>query len=220
MGSVLTTDELRGIVAPLLRAHGLRSAMLFGSYARGSAREDSDIDIVVDGGPSFRPLSVYALGEDLREATGKRVDVFEASELDDGPFRDRVMSEAVPLWPAGAAGGSPGEQEEGTMEEARGKGDVRPDLRDDGERPGTGVHAPMRLSAESFDRFADILGEPPSPGFEALRGGGDEVGPLTDCRAGAAGGPRHQSAARPRQSERAWRSLATTTAGSGSSSTQ
>ena len=85
---------LCGIIAPLVRKHGLRAAFLFGSYARGEARPGSDIDLLVDGGASFRPLSVYALGEDVRDATGKDVDV---SELEEGPFRSRVLKEAVEL---------------------------------------------------------------------------------------------------------------------------
>ena len=97
MGTTLTAGELSAIVSPLLHKHGLRAASLFGSYARGEAREASDIDLLVDGGPSFRPLSVYALGEEVRELTGKDVDVFELSELESGPFRDRVLREAVPL---------------------------------------------------------------------------------------------------------------------------
>lgn len=97
MRETLTIEELRAIVAPLVVRHGLRAALLFGSYARGEAREDSDIDLLVDGGDSFRPLSVYALGEEVRGATGKGVDVLELSELEDGPFRDRVLREAVAL---------------------------------------------------------------------------------------------------------------------------
>ena len=97
MGDVFTIEDLKRIVRPMLDARGLRSATLFGSYARGTARPDSDIDILVDGGAAFRPLSVYAFGEDLREATGKRVDVFEVSELEDGPFRDMVLAEGVAL---------------------------------------------------------------------------------------------------------------------------
>lgn len=82
---------------PMLDARGLRSATLFGSCARGEARPDSDIDILIDGGGASGPLSVHAIGEDLREATGKRVDVLEVSELDDGPFRDGVLEEGVTL---------------------------------------------------------------------------------------------------------------------------
>ena len=80
-----------------MEARGLRRALLFGSYARGEAGPDSDIDLIVDGGEGFRPLSVYALGEDVREATGKRVDVFELSEIGEGRFRDSALGEAVAL---------------------------------------------------------------------------------------------------------------------------
>ena len=97
MGDILTLSELRRIVPPLVEARGLRRALLFGSYARGEAGPDSDIDLIVDGGEGFRPLSVYALGEDVREATGKRVDVFELSEIGESRFRDSALGEAVAL---------------------------------------------------------------------------------------------------------------------------
>lgn len=94
---VYSTDEIRSFVRPLIARYGLSAASLFGSYARGEANPSSDIDIVVDGGPTFRALDVYAFGEDLRSATGKDVDVFERSELSSGPFRDAVLREAVLL---------------------------------------------------------------------------------------------------------------------------
>ena len=97
MGKVLSPAELRSIIVPLLSRHGLDRAFLFGSYARGEATERSDIDLLVDLGGRPARLSVYALGEDVREVTGKRVDVFELSELSDGPFKNAVLSEAIAL---------------------------------------------------------------------------------------------------------------------------
>lgn len=75
----------------------MRRASVFGSYARGEADEDSDIDVLLDGGESFRPINVFAVAEDLYEMSGKDVDVYELSELDAGPFRDTVLREAVAL---------------------------------------------------------------------------------------------------------------------------
>ena len=97
MNEPLSKSDLREIVLPLLRRHGLKAALLFGSYARGEATANSDIDLLVERGDSARPLSVYALGEDVREATGKRVDVFDITELSEGPFKKTVLSEAVAL---------------------------------------------------------------------------------------------------------------------------
>ena len=95
--ALYTIEGLRALVRPLVARHGLQGASLFGSYARQEAGPDSDIDILVDGGPSFRALDVYAFGEDVRQLTGKDVDVFERSELDAGPFRDAVTREAIEL---------------------------------------------------------------------------------------------------------------------------
>ena len=97
MSEPLSKSDLREIVLPLLRKHGLKTALLFGSYARDEATADSDIDLLIERGNSARPLSVYALGEDVREATGKRVDVFDLTELNEGPFKQAVLSEAVEL---------------------------------------------------------------------------------------------------------------------------
>ena len=94
---VYSLNELRAMITSLAKKHGLKKASLFGSYARGEATPSSDIDVLVDGGQDFQPLSVFALAEDLRELSGKEVDVFELSELDEGPFRDTILREAVAL---------------------------------------------------------------------------------------------------------------------------
>lgn len=85
------------MVVPLLEKYDMRSASLFGSYARNEADENSDIDLLLEGNPGFRPLNVFRVAEDLFRLSGKRVDVFEISELDEGEFRDRVLREAIRL---------------------------------------------------------------------------------------------------------------------------
>ena len=97
MASTLSIDDLRSVVLPLLKQYGLKRAFLFGSYARGEASDNSDIDLIVERGADSRRLSVYALGEDVREATGKRVDIFDMSELNEGPFKSAVTNEAIAL---------------------------------------------------------------------------------------------------------------------------
>ena len=85
---LLTTDQIRSWVIPLLEKYNMCSASLFGSY---------DIDILLVGNPGFRPLNVFGVAEDLHRLSGKKVDVFELSELDAGPFRDAVLRDAVLL---------------------------------------------------------------------------------------------------------------------------
>jgi predicted nucleotidyltransferase len=47
---------------------------LFGSWARGDAREDSDVDILVEVDASIG-LGFVDLGEQLERALGRRVDL-------------------------------------------------------------------------------------------------------------------------------------------------
>lgn len=41
-----TIQELKNIITPIAQAHGVKSVSLFGSYSRGVATTDSDVDLV------------------------------------------------------------------------------------------------------------------------------------------------------------------------------
>lgn len=81
---MLTMLEIEASVRELLARYHAEYVLLFGSYARGDATEDSDVDVVVFGGPHFKRTKFFAFAEDLCELLGKNVDVFEISEVDEG----------------------------------------------------------------------------------------------------------------------------------------
>ena len=56
-----TIDEIREIVAALAARYGADRIYLFGSYARGDANKDSDIDLRIDKG-AIRGLQMGGLG--------------------------------------------------------------------------------------------------------------------------------------------------------------
>lgn len=47
--NVMTMNELESVIRALLHKYHAEYALLFGSYARGEATADSDIDVVVFG---------------------------------------------------------------------------------------------------------------------------------------------------------------------------
>ena len=51
---VYSIDEIREIVAPIAKQHGVDKVFLFGSYARGEADAQSDLDFLIFGGDGFR----------------------------------------------------------------------------------------------------------------------------------------------------------------------
>jgi len=96
----MTLDELgkdkRAAILAMAARHGVRRVRVFGSFARGDATEDSDVDLLIEPGPRTPPWFPGGLLVDLEEALGRRVEVAEESTLDP-LIRDRVLHEAIPL---------------------------------------------------------------------------------------------------------------------------
>ena len=81
--SVLTVDAIKSRLFPVFANYNVKSAFVFGSYAKGSATEKSDIDLIVDS--KLRGLRFFALQEDIREALGqKEVDLFDVTHVEKG----------------------------------------------------------------------------------------------------------------------------------------
>ena len=81
------------ILAAALR-HGVTSIKVFGSVARGDARDDSDVDFLVEVGPQHSAFFHGGLVADLEDVLGRRVDVVEPDGLHH-LLKDRILREAV-----------------------------------------------------------------------------------------------------------------------------
>lgn len=76
--------------------HGAYNVRVFGSFARGEAGPQSDLDLLISVGPKTTPWFPGGLVADLEQLLDRRVDVLTENGL--SPLiRDRVLSEAVPL---------------------------------------------------------------------------------------------------------------------------
>lgn len=87
----LAQDDL----APICRRHGIRRLSLFGSVRAGTARPDSDVDLLVEFEPGRLPglLGISAIEIELGEMLGKKVDLRTAADLSPH-FRDEVLGKA------------------------------------------------------------------------------------------------------------------------------
>ena len=93
-----TLPEIQNAIKSLLFKYRAEYALLFGSYARGEATEDSDVDIVVFGGDNFKKTNIFAFAEDLRQILGKNVDAFEICEIDkSSSFYESVIKEGIKI---------------------------------------------------------------------------------------------------------------------------
>ena len=94
--TIYTMEKIKDLVKPIANKYNVQSIYLFGSYARGEADENSDLDFLVFGGESFKLTNIFALAEDLRAAFQRQVDVFEISEINiDSDFYLNIMNERL-----------------------------------------------------------------------------------------------------------------------------
>ena len=93
-----TVDEIKEIVAALAARYGADRIYLFGSYARGDANQDSDIDLRIDKG-SIRGLQMGGLAADLEDALGIPVDLVPTGSLD-SKFLSSISDDEVLLYEA------------------------------------------------------------------------------------------------------------------------
>lgn len=93
---ILTLSEIKTKTSPIISKYHIQALYLFGSYARGDATPESDLDFLVVGGEAFRPVMVLAVGEELREVFVCDVDVYEIREVEVGSeLYRRIMREKV-----------------------------------------------------------------------------------------------------------------------------
>ena len=69
---------------------------VFGSFARGTARPDSDLDLVVELESGRTLLDLVGLKQELEACAGRSVDVVTEASLHPA-IRDRVLGDAVAL---------------------------------------------------------------------------------------------------------------------------
>lgn len=76
---IYTPEQIKQILTPVFREHNVRKAILFGSYGKGNARKQSDVDILVDSG--LKGLAFFGLLEDVVNSLDKYVDLLDVSEI-------------------------------------------------------------------------------------------------------------------------------------------
>ncbi len=95
-----TIPEIQKKVAPIARKHDLLRVFLFGSYARGEADADSDVDFVIDPGYA-RGIELVRILRDLRQTFEKnRVDMITVDALRESEdfFSDEVEKNEVLIY--------------------------------------------------------------------------------------------------------------------------
>ena len=94
---VYTIDEIRAIASPIAREHGVAAMYLFGSYARGEATPESDLDFRIDKGQVCNLIKLGGLLNDLEDGFQKHLDVL-TTQMVSPQFLARIQPEEVLIY--------------------------------------------------------------------------------------------------------------------------
>lgn len=96
--ALLNVKFIKKVVNPVLaNFKEVRCAFLFGSYARGEATIDSDVDILIVA--DTMGLRFYSLAAELEKVLGKRVDLLSHRQITDNEeFLARLLKEGIKIY--------------------------------------------------------------------------------------------------------------------------
>ncbi len=86
----------RDVILRIAARHGARDVRVFGSFVRGEATEQSDLDLLVRMERDRSLLDRIGMIHDLEDLLGRKVDVVNEQALHH-TLRDRILQEVVAL---------------------------------------------------------------------------------------------------------------------------
>ena len=92
-----TVSSIKDIVSPIAKEYGIKKVFLFGSYAKGTATEESDVDLLIDAGRRMTFITLSGLGQDVCESLKLPVDIVTVNSLDED-FKDSIRESEVLLY--------------------------------------------------------------------------------------------------------------------------
>ena len=94
---IYTIEEIEDIAIPIIKEYGVVRLSIFGSYARGEANDESDIDFLIDKGELRGLIQYNALIRKLEEAFNCHIDLITMG-VSDRDFLKRIQKEELVIY--------------------------------------------------------------------------------------------------------------------------
>ena len=94
---IYTIEEIENIAIPIIKEYGVVRLSIFGSYARGEADDDSDIDFLIDKGELRGLIQYNALIRKLEEAFNCHIDLITMG-VSDRDFLKKIQREELVIY--------------------------------------------------------------------------------------------------------------------------
>lgn len=92
-----SVEELRRIISPIAETHGVKSVSLFGSFSRGTATAESDVDLKIEKGQLRSLFQLCGFRLAVEDALHMPVDLV-TSEASDREFLRIIEKDEVLLY--------------------------------------------------------------------------------------------------------------------------
>jgi uncharacterized protein len=83
-------------IKKVLKKNGIKRAAVFGSYARGEEKKNSDIDLLVELGENASLFDLVDLESELKKTTGKKIDAITYNSIHH-LLKDSILSNQIPV---------------------------------------------------------------------------------------------------------------------------
>ena len=94
---ILKKEQIKDICIAVFEKYEIEYCYLFGSYAKGKATENSDVDLLI--ATPISGMKFYDLVEALREALHKKVDVLNREQLNDNPeLMHEILKDGIKIY--------------------------------------------------------------------------------------------------------------------------
>lgn len=94
---ILRFETIASVCNEVFREYAVHYCYLFGSYAKGTPAEQSDVDLLISA--DISGLKFYGLAERLREALKKKVDLINVEQLNDNPeLIEEILKDGIKIY--------------------------------------------------------------------------------------------------------------------------
>lgn len=94
---ILTVEKIKEICTEIFSSYNVDYCYLFGSYAKGKATENSDVDLLVC--TEITGIAFYDLVEILREKLNKKVDILSLQQLNENlDLVNEILKDGIKIY--------------------------------------------------------------------------------------------------------------------------
>ncbi len=95
--NVLSIKQIKDRIKPIIKKHQIKDVYLFGSYSRGEANENSDVDIYCDKGDLRTLYDEVDLIDEFENALGKKVDLVTIGSSMQDFFKQQIEEDMIKI---------------------------------------------------------------------------------------------------------------------------